>query len=71
MAVIVPDSNREALAKQGLAMPDGSYPIRNVADLRRAVQAFGRAKNPDAVKAWIKKRAAALKATDQLPDSWN
>jgi hypothetical protein len=42
---------REHLAKEGRALPDGSYPIVNVADLKNAIQAIGRAKNPAAAKA--------------------
>lgn len=53
-------------------MADGSFPIRNRSDLARAVQALGRASNPDAVKAHIRKRAAALGATAWLKEhtSW-
>lgn len=61
---------RKQLAKKGHAMPDGSYPIVDVADLKNAIQAYGRASDPAAVKAWIKKRAKALGASDQLPDDW-
>lgn len=61
---------RKALAKKGEAMPDGSYPIRNKQDLKDAIQAIGRAKDPEAVKRHIKKRAAALGATDTLPEDW-
>src|SRR4029077_12741172 len=61
---------RKAAAKKGTAMPDGGYPIENESDLNNAIQAFGRAKNPDAVKAHIKKRAKALGKTDLLPDEW-
>lgn len=66
------DSGRQAMAKSGTAMPDGSYPIPNVAFLKKAIQAFGRAPlaKRDAVKAWIKKRAAALGASGLIPDSW-
>lgn len=63
---------RKKLAKKGQAMPDGSYPIANLADLKNAIQAFGRAK-PEAkaaVKRHIKKRAKALGATDKLPEGW-
>lgn len=69
----MPDFNtkqREALANKGQAMPDGSFPIRNRADLERAIMAFGRASDPEKTKAWIKKRAAELHAEDLLPDSW-
>lgn len=61
---------REKAAKKHHAMPDGSYPIRNVSDLHNAIQAIGRAKNPDAVKAFIRKRARELHATDALPAGW-
>jgi hypothetical protein len=56
----------------GAAMADGSFPIRNRSDLERAVHALGRAKNPDAVKAHIRKRAAALGASAWLKEhtSW-
>lgn len=61
---------RERLANKGQAMPGGGFPIRNVADLKRAIQAYGRAKNKVAAKAWIIKRAKALGATELLPDDW-
>ena len=61
---------REELAEKGLALPDGSYPIENKQDLRNAIQAFGRAKNPGAVKKHIIKRAKALGATDMMPEDW-
>lgn len=61
---------REAMAKKGEAMPDGSFPIGDKEDLKKAVQAHGRAKDKDAVKAHIVKRAKALKATDELPEDW-
>lgn len=61
---------RESLAKQGKAMPDGSYPIRNTYDLRNAIKAFGRATDKVKTKAFIKKRAIQLNAEDLLPDDW-
>ena len=61
---------RSEYAASGVAMKDGSYPIRDVGDLRNAIQAFGRAKNKPAAKKHIKKRARALKRTDLLPDTW-
>ena len=60
---------RESAAEAGAAMPDGSYPIKTVEDLRNAISAFGRAKNPEAVARHIKRRARALDATNLLPDS--
>lgn len=61
---------REALSEQKLAMPDGSYPIRNRSDLKNAIASYGRAKHPEKVKQWIIKRARALNAVDLLPESW-
>lgn len=69
----MPDFNkmqRERLAARNQAMPNGGFPIRNVSDLKNAIQAYGRAKNKPAVKAWIKKRAKALGREDLLPENW-
>jgi hypothetical protein len=48
----------------------GAFPIHDKADLRRAIQAFGRAKDKAKAKAHIIRRARALKAVSMLPDSW-
>lgn len=64
------EAERKRAADEGHAMPDGSYPIKTVADLLNAIQAIGRAKNPDAVKRHIRKRARALDATELIPDTW-
>lgn len=69
---------RKDLASKGQAMPDGEaggrYPIRNEADLRRAIQAVGRAKGGEAgraaVRRYIIKRAKALGLSNLIPDSW-
>lgn len=61
---------RDKLAKEGKAMPDGSYPIEGEQDLKNAIQAIGRAKNPAATKAHIKKRAKALGLTNLIPEGW-
>lgn len=69
---------RQAMADKGHAMPDsergGRYPIRNRADLERAIQAVGRAKGGDAgraaVRRFIIKRAKALGLTNLIPSSW-
>lgn len=60
---------REAAAGEGAAMPDGSYPIKTLEDLKNAISAFGRAKNQAAVARHIQRRARALDATNLLPDS--
>lgn len=62
---------RQRAADTGHAMPDGSFPIRDRQELAKAILALGRAKNPDAVKRHIIKRARALKALDLLPESWH
>lgn len=64
---------RERLAKEGKAMPDGSFPIRNVNDLKNAIQAHGRAKPGAraAVKKHIMRRAKALKKQDLIPAKWS
>jgi hypothetical protein len=66
----VPREKREALAKEGKAMKDGSFPISNVEDLKNAIQAHGRAKDIAAAKKHIVKRARALGKYDLVPDEW-
>lgn len=64
------DTKRENLAEKGNAMPDGSFPVVTVADLKNAIGSIGRAKDYDAVKAFLIRRAGELKATDALPEAW-
>jgi hypothetical protein len=68
----ISEEERTGLAKKGQALPDGSYPIRNVDDLKNAIKAFGRAKEEDrpVVRRHIMKRARQLKAADLIPDQW-
>ena len=63
---------RERLAKERKALPDGSYPIRNVSDLKNAIQAYGRAKpgKKASVQKHIMRRARALNRADMIPDKW-
>jgi len=61
---------RDADAKSGAAMPDGSYPIESAADLKNAMRAVGRAKNRAAVTRHIKARAKALGLEDLLSDAF-
>ena len=67
----VPGDERKRLADKGEALPDGSFPIANVDDLKNAIQAIGRAKDPDAAKAHIKKRARALGHPELIPEDWS
>lgn len=64
------EAEREAASESGAAMPDGSFPIKTVKDLKNAIQAFGRAKDPAKAKAHIKARAKALGKEDLIPDNW-
>lgn len=63
-------ATRERLAETGAAMEDGSYPIVTEQDLRNAIQAVGRAKNYEAAKQHIIRRARALGMTEMLPEDW-
>lgn len=65
------EEDREMMAKQGTAMDDGSFPITNEMDLRNAIQAIGRAKDPMAAKMHCMKRAKALKMEDLIPANWD
>ena len=64
------DAERADAAEAGQALPDGSFPIKTVKDLKNAIQSFGRAKNPAKAKAHIKARAEALGREDLIPDNW-
>ncbi|MGH7089367.1 MAG: XkdF-like putative serine protease domain-containing protein, partial [Stellaceae bacterium] len=57
-------------AATGLALPDGSFPIRDEADLHNAVRLVGHAANPAAAKAHICARAKAMGLEGALPDDW-
>lgn len=58
----VSTSERKRLAKEGKALPDGSFPIANCSDAKNARQAIGRTppSNRDRVMAHIRKREKAL-----------
>jgi len=64
------DESRQELAESGMAMSDGSYPIKTESDLRNAIQAFGRAKDKEAAKKHIMKRAQALGMEKLIPANW-
>lgn len=64
------DDERTKMAKEGVAMKDGSYPIPDKDALKDAISAYGRAKNKAATKRHIVRRARALGATDMLPTDW-
>lgn len=62
---------RKRLADEGKALPDGSYPIVDEEDLRNAIQAIGRASDPEAAKRHIIKRARDLDLTRLIPETWS
>jgi hypothetical protein len=64
------EESRERMAGAGTAMPDGSFPIGNRADLMNAIRSVGRAKDYNKAKMHIINRARALNATDMLPEDW-
>ena len=65
-------AKRMQLAKEGRALPDGSFPISNVEDVKNAVQAYGRAKagHKAAVRRHIQKMAKKLDRLDLIPENW-
>jgi phage head maturation protease len=64
-------AERDAMAKSGEAMPDGSYPIKTRDDVQAAIDTVGMGKAPaDDIKAHIIKRADALGCSDMLPKTW-
>lgn len=68
----ISEEERMDLAKEGKAMPDGAYPIRNVEDLKNAIQAYGRAKASERreVRKHIIKQARKLKQESLIPVHW-
>jgi hypothetical protein len=63
---------RKKLAEKGHALPDGSYPISDIDDLKNAIQAYGRSNPEDRakVKKHIEKRARQLNLRHLVPEKW-
>jgi hypothetical protein len=66
----------KGMASKGHAMKNAkgepSYPIADIADLKKAIKAVGRGgADHDAIRKHIISRAKALKATNLIPDNWN
>ncbi len=63
---------RQKLAKEGKALPDGSYPITNLDSLKDSIQAYGRSKpgKRAAVRRHIKKMARKFDRPDLIPENW-
>ncbi|MGW2920414.1 hypothetical protein ACWDBF_21485 [Streptomyces angustmyceticus] len=65
-------AGRREAADAGAAMPDGSYPIKTKADLRKAIKAVGRGgADHDKIRAHVIKRAKALGLEAMVPSNWN
>jgi hypothetical protein len=69
---LISRDERMKLAEKGEALPDGSYPIRNVEDLKNAIQSYGRSKESDRAKVrkHIEKRARGLNVRHLIPEEW-
>ena len=65
------DDARSKMAEEGLALPDGSFPISNVTDLKNAITAHGRATDTVSAKQHIAKRAKELDQSDLIPEEWD
>ena len=61
---------RTQMAEEGKALPDGSFPISNVEDLKNAISAYGRAGDKEAAKKHIMKQAKALGQEKLIPANW-
>ena len=64
-------AGRRASAAKGHALPNGKFPIENVQDLKDAIRLAGHSTTAEStVKAFIKRRAAALGHSDLIPTDW-
>jgi hypothetical protein len=68
-------AQRKMFAKMGIAMPDGSYYVRNAADLQNAIESVGRGEqggdSGNAIRKFIIGRATKLKLSSKIPATWN
>lgn len=64
-------ADRDRMAKNGQAMPDGSYPIADEEDLDNAIKLAGNGNSSkSAIHKHIVKRAGALGKSSKIPDNW-
>ncbi len=64
-------ADRKHKAGTGAAMPDGSYPIADEADLAKAIRAVGRGGDShNAIRKHVMARARSLGASSKIPDNW-
>ncbi len=64
------EDERMEMAKGGMALADGSFPIKDEEDLKNAIMAYGRASDKAKAKMHIMKRAHELDRDDMIPESW-
>lgn len=64
-------AKRDRAKEAGHALPDGSFPIENGEDLRKAIHLAGNATDPAKARRFICKRAKALGLDSMIPSSWN
>ena len=64
-------AERRRMAASGQALPDGSFPIANGADLKDAIRLVGQANSYSRARKHIISRARALGLISELPESWN
>jgi uncharacterized membrane protein YkoI len=64
------EDDRTKMADEGMALPDGSFPIKSEDDLKNAIQAYGRAGDKEAAKRHIMKRARAMGMEKLIPSNW-
>lgn len=67
-----PAKERRRMAKEGRALPDGSFPIADCSDAEDAIRSIGRAKpgkRADAER-HIKKRVRALRCDGPIFQNW-
>ena len=65
-------AERADLAKEGKAMPDGSYPIDSADELEKAIHAVGRGgADHDSIRKHIISQAKARGEQAKIPDEWN
>ncbi len=63
---------RRRYASNGVALPNGSYPIPDVKHLKLAIRMVGLGKRPKKeIRAHIERRARALGRTDLIPKDWS
>jgi hypothetical protein len=68
----IPQAARDKAAAKGQTAYNGSFPIRNVDELKRAIQSIGRAPADKraAVKKFVVARAKTLGALSEVPNDW-